>query len=62
MIISSVLFILLLPGLAGDTVVLRDELGEQSGTVLASDQGSLRFQNENEQLVQITWDQIRDIR
>ncbi len=62
MIIFPVLFILLLPGLASDTVILRDGLGQQSGTVLASDQGSLRFQNENEQLVQITWDQVRDIK
>ena len=47
--------------LSDDIVILRDGLGEKSGTVLASDESSLRLQNANDQLIQIAWDQVRDV-
>ena len=55
-------FIFPLIGLVDDVVVLRDGLVEKRGTVLASDESSLRLQNANDELVQIAWDQVRDIR
>ncbi len=54
-------FVLLLIGATEDVVVLRDGLDNRTGTVLASDDGSLRLQDANGQLVQITWDRVRDI-
>ncbi|MBG83802.1 MAG: hypothetical protein CMJ40_04560 [Phycisphaerae bacterium] len=62
MINSLLIFILSLTVMSDDVVVLRDGLGERTGAILASDESSLRLQDANEQLVQIPWDQVRDIR
>lgn len=62
MILHLILLMSLSVGVASDTVVLRDGLGEQTGRLLASDDGALRLQVDEDELVQIPWDQIREIR
>lgn len=61
MISSTLVSCLLLVGIGSDVVMLRDGLEDRSGSVLASDEGSLRLQEADDKLVQIPWDQVRGI-